>query len=89
MPLQIEYMIVKFDHQAKKARVSLKAEKILAIMHEKEMRDKAKCRALWRPEFASFMIEGTPGSPYGINPRNLFDDFDTVEAMGKMTITKI
>lgn len=24
-------------------------------------------RALWRPEFAAYMVEGTPGAPYGGN----------------------
>ena len=33
-------------------------------------------RSLWRPEFASYMIEGTPGKPYG----GLLAHFNIVEA---------
>ncbi|KAI5692350.1 hypothetical protein M8J76_002797 [Diaphorina citri] len=36
---EVEYIIVKFDHQNKKARVSLKAEELLNILNEKEHRD--------------------------------------------------
>ena len=35
-----------------------------------------KARSLWRPEFASYMIEGTPGKPYG----GLLAHFNIVEA---------
>lgn len=31
---------------------------------------------MWRPEFASYMIEGTPGKPYG----GLLAHFNIVEA---------
>lgn len=30
---------------------------------------------LWRPEYASYMIEGTPGQPYG----GTMSDFNTVQ----------
>ena len=28
-------------------------------------------KSLWRPEYASYMIEGTPGQPYGALPAHL------------------
>ena len=35
---------------------------------------------LWRPEYGSYMIEGTPGQPYG----GTMSEFNTVEGnMGK------
>lgn len=34
-----------------------------------------KATSLWRPEFASYMIEGTPGQPYG----GLLAHFNIVE----------
>lgn len=37
--LQIEYMIVKFDHDNKKAQLSLKAHDILQTLMEEEQRD--------------------------------------------------
>lgn len=35
-----------------------------------------KASSLWRPEFASYMVEGTPGIPYG----GLLAHFNVVEA---------
>ncbi|KAL1450266.1 hypothetical protein WDU94_002703 [Cyamophila willieti] len=36
---EVEYIIVKFDHKNKRAHVSLKAEELLTILNEKEMKD--------------------------------------------------
>lgn len=33
-------------------------------------------KALWRPEYGSYMVEGTPGKPYG----GLISHFNIVEA---------
>lgn len=33
-------------------------------------------KALWRPEYGAYMIEGTPGKPYG----GLISHFNIVEA---------
>ncbi|CAI4222007.1 unnamed protein product [Auanema sp. JU1783] len=76
---EIEYTIVKFDHENKKVRVSCRAEELLSRLQAKE-----KVNALvgtvnnflWRPEFAAYMIEGTPGMPYG----GLLACFNIVEA---------
>jgi len=71
---EVEYIIVKLDHDQKKARLSLKAESLLdqLIQPEEKMKEEmAKqgksdivLKSLWRPEFASYMVEGTPGVPY-------------------------
>lgn len=37
--LQVEYILVKFDDENKKAQVSLRAEEVLAKLNEKEMAD--------------------------------------------------
>ena len=63
--LQIEYMIVKFDDNNKKCRVSLRAEELLKVMDAREEVEGPNRNVLWRPEFGSYMIEGTPGGPYG------------------------
>ncbi|KAG8198502.1 hypothetical protein JTE90_017368 [Oedothorax gibbosus] len=73
---EIEYMIVKFDHGMKKAKVSLKAEKLLPVLQEKENENNGDVNALWRPEYGAYMIEGTPGKPYGA----LSSCFNVVEA---------
>jgi len=64
---EIEYVIVKFDHNYQKVRLSLKPKDILEVMYEREEREGANRQVLWRPEYGSFMIEATPGQPYGHN----------------------
>lgn len=58
---EIEYMLVKFDHEAKRARLSLRATEMLHHLMEKEKDGDGANEVLWRPEFAEFMVEGTPG----------------------------
>lgn len=75
---EIEYTIVKFDDEHKKVRVSLRAKDLLdELMAVEEMNNLLgkENRSLWRPEFAAYMIEGTPGTPYG----GLMSCFNMVE----------
>ena len=72
---EVEYIIVKLDHNTKQAKVSLRAETLLKRLTAPEEEMKAeletkgetsiKLPSLWRPEYASYMVEGTPGFPYG------------------------
>lgn len=73
---EVEYIIVKFDDEKKVARVSLRADEILKVLQQKELRDPENVRSLWRPEYGAYMIEGTPGKPYG----GLLAHFNVVEA---------
>lgn len=73
---QIEYIIVVFDSEKQKAQVSLRGEEILHELNKKELEDPENCKSLWRPEYAAYMIEGTPGKPYG----GLLAHFNVVEA---------
>ncbi|KAF5270470.1 hypothetical protein FQA39_LY08348 [Lamprigera yunnana] len=73
---EVEYIIVKFDHDNKTAKVSLRAQEILNVLNEKERLDPKGVKSLWRPEYAAYMIEGTPGQPYG----GLLAHFNIVEA---------
>lgn len=73
---EVEYIIVKFDDENKKATVSLRAEEILNKLQEKELADPENVKSLWRPEYGAYMIEGTPGHPYG----GLLAHFNIVEA---------
>jgi len=82
---EVEYIIVKLDHAAKAARVSLRADELLGklIVPEEKMKEEVadhgsssvELRSLWRPEYASYMVEGTPGGPYG----GATNYFNTVE----------
>ncbi|XP_017870758.1 PREDICTED: glutamate--cysteine ligase [Drosophila arizonae] len=73
---EVEYIIVKFDDEQKVARVSLKAKDLLAKLNEKELADPNGVKSLWRPEYGAYMIEGTPGKPFG----GLMAHFNLVEA---------
>uniref|UniRef100_F1KXP2 Glutamate--cysteine ligase n=1 Tax=Ascaris suum TaxID=6253 RepID=F1KXP2_ASCSU len=76
---EIEYTVVKFDHEAKKVRVSMRAEELLGHLNAQEEVNAligTENRFLWRPEFASYMVEGTPGVPYG----GLLACFNVVES---------
>ena len=76
---------MKLDHESRKARVSLKAEELLAKLTVKEELMKEEVEktgsseiellSLWRPEYASYMVEGTPGVPY----EGSMSFFNTVE----------
>lgn len=72
---EVEYIIVKLDHEEKAAKVSLRAEELLATLEVAEKAWKLEIaekgsssielQSMWRPEYASYMVEGTPGVPYG------------------------
>ena len=46
------------DHAAKKPRLSLVGPQILQILQQPETDDPANHHTKWRPEYASYMIEG-------------------------------
>lgn len=56
--------------------MALRAHDILPILQEREKTDPENAESLWRPEYGSYMIEGTPGKPYG----GLLAHFNVVEA---------
>ncbi|XP_017056232.1 glutamate--cysteine ligase [Drosophila ficusphila] len=73
---EVEYIIVKFDDENRVARVALRAQELLAQLNEKELADPKGVKSLWRPEYGAYMIEGTPGKPFG----GLMAHFNLVEA---------
>ncbi|EMP40238.1 Glutamate--cysteine ligase catalytic subunit [Chelonia mydas] len=68
-------MLVAFDHEHKKVRLSLTGEEVLHTLQEKGERVNPNHPTLWRPEYGSYMIEGTPGQPYG----GTMSEFNTVQ----------
>ncbi|GBP31256.1 Glutamate--cysteine ligase catalytic subunit [Eumeta japonica] len=73
---EVEYIIVKFDDANQRATVSLRAEEVLSKLQEKEAANPQNVKSLWRPEYGAYMVEGTPGRPYG----GLLAHFNIVEA---------
>ncbi|NXP65807.1 GSH1 ligase, partial [Chloropsis cyanopogon] len=72
---KVEYMLVKFDHENKKVRLVLCGEEVLQTLQEKGEKVNPNHPTLWRPEYGSYMIEGTPGQPYG----GTMSEFNTVQ----------
>ncbi|XP_068244548.1 glutamate--cysteine ligase catalytic subunit [Palaemon carinicauda] len=68
-------MIIKLDHENRKARLSLRGSELLEVLREAEETNPKEVRSLWRPEYAEYMVEGTPGQPYG----SLVQHFNIVE----------
>ncbi|KAI9481397.1 MAG: glutamate-cysteine ligase-domain-containing protein [Benjaminiella poitrasii] len=82
---EIEYLVVKFNDKEKTTKVSLRAFDILEKLERAEQdfiadRTTKIPDALWRPEYGRYMIEGTPGQPYGAT----FRDLVTVEENMKL-----
>lgn len=77
---EVEYIIVKFNDDKKEAKVSLRGQELLAILNERELANPDGVKSLWRPEYGAYMIEGTPGKPYG----GLLAHFNIVEANMRM-----
>lgn len=67
---EIEFSLIKFDHKAKKCYLLLKADELLPTLNGPEERNEKNLSSLWRPEYANYMIEGTPGFPYNHNISN-------------------
>lgn len=63
---EVEYFLVSFDPSSKKASLSLRAPQLLDILQQPEHAQppRSSVPILWRPEYAAWMIEGTPGIPY-------------------------
>lgn len=67
---EVEFTLVKFDHKAKKCYLLLKADELLPTLNGPEERNEKNLPSMWRPEYANYMVEGTPGSPYNHNIAN-------------------
>ena len=87
---EIEYLVVCFDHEHRKVRLSLRQADILRALAENEELakkgggvpdvdgdDRAQMNKVtaptFHPEFGRFMLEATPGKPWGIDFNDLLD----------------
>ncbi|KAF8629425.1 hypothetical protein AX15_003473 [Amanita polypyramis BW_CC] len=66
---EIEYMVVAFDDEQKRARLSLRQQEILAELSSIVNDICADCPEhvsvpTFHPEYGRYMLESTPGSPY-------------------------
>lgn len=88
---EIEYLVVKYEHENRKVRVSLCQTEVLAsLAKDKEFEAQGGCvpelqecnrvdptrdvvLPFFHPEFGRYMLEATPGKPWGIDFRDLLD----------------
>ena len=74
---EIEYIVDSFDQETQNAKLSLRQEEILKVLSasDQETRETAPGLAgqipTFHPEYGRFMLESTPGSPYGASPKEL------------------
>jgi glutamate--cysteine ligase catalytic subunit len=69
---EIEFTLIKFDHENKRAQLLLKAEQLLNEFADEK--DKlADSNVTFHPEYASYMIESTPSEPFNQNLAQAFD----------------
>merc|ERR1711974_289698 len=61
---EIEYILVKVYEKQERTTLSLRGGEILKKLQKDELAGKKDLKSLWRPEYGSFMVEGTPGVPY-------------------------
>ncbi|XP_023932288.1 glutamate--cysteine ligase catalytic subunit-like [Lingula anatina] len=73
---EVEYTLVHLDHENEKSSLLLKGDKVLHVLQQQERENPADLKTIWRPEYANYMVEGTPGKPYG----GLMAYFNMVEA---------
>ncbi|KAJ3053715.1 hypothetical protein HK097_003566 [Rhizophlyctis rosea] len=75
---EVEYVVVSYNDGEKRAKLSLRAHDALAKLQQIEIDDIASGRiadSSWKPEYGRYMLEGTPGVPYG----STLEDLLTVE----------
>uniref|UniRef100_A0A5K3FRA7 Glutamate--cysteine ligase n=1 Tax=Mesocestoides corti TaxID=53468 RepID=A0A5K3FRA7_MESCO len=64
---EIEYTLIHVDPKTREARLLLIASELIPYLQweENKLPTGSPIDVLWRPEYASYMIEGTPGKPFG------------------------
>jgi len=63
---EIEYMVVKLDHENRTPLLSLRADAILNELNKREemVKQSLTLQCTWHPEYCSYMVESTPSGAY-------------------------
>ncbi|XP_065063536.1 glutamate--cysteine ligase catalytic subunit-like [Rhopilema esculentum] len=77
---EVEYQMLALDHQNKTVKLVLKSSEILPTLQKEENENPGKTETAYRVEMGEFMIESSPGQPYGGCMRH----FNRVEANMKL-----
>ena len=72
---EVEYFICAMDEDSKTARLPLRAPEILKKLEEFKHNPGGNGaeEIIWHPEYANWMLEATPGHPYGSGIEDLLD----------------
>ncbi|RIB18610.1 glutamate-cysteine ligase-domain-containing protein [Gigaspora rosea] len=68
---EVEYLVIAYDDETKNAKLLLNIQEITDELRKEEEEamkipnSEETVKTLWRPEYGRYMIEGTPGTPYG------------------------
>ncbi|EAW21176.1 glutamate--cysteine ligase [Aspergillus fischeri NRRL 181] len=68
---EVEYLVVAIDDEVKKAQLSLAQAEILKSLARDERLSEGEEPPHFHPEFGRFMLEATPGRPWGIDFKDL------------------
>jgi len=68
---EVEYLVVKMDHAEKRARLSLTGDQAIERLDRHDRANPG--HSSWKPEYGKFMIEGTPGAPFGESWRDFLE----------------
>jgi glutamate--cysteine ligase catalytic subunit len=60
---EIEYMLLEFDPISETVKVSLRAQELLKELKGRDDINSGRLNMNWAPEYARYMIEGTPVGP--------------------------
>jgi len=73
---EVEYFVCKLDGEARQTRLPLRSPEILGALADFKARlPRCNCAKdiIWHPEYANWMLEGTPGQPYRDTPADLLE----------------
>lgn len=74
---EIEYIVVAFDEETQNAKLSLRQAEILEVLAKSHEQTSTEAPEIldeiptFHPEYGRFMLESTPGKPYGASPKEL------------------
>ncbi|UZJ52030.1 hypothetical protein CBS101457_001350 [Exobasidium rhododendri] len=74
---EIEYIVIAFDEKGQNAKLSLRQEEILLVLAKSHEQTTSEAPEIldeiptFHPEYGRFMLESTPGRPYGCSPKEL------------------
>ena len=89
---EVEYQLVYLDEETRQAKLWLHAADPMEALNKIEEEAKEtgeEIDGLWRPEYASYMIEGTPAKPYSHTLSSIASVEKSLEKRRQMLLNKL